>query len=221
MLSISKSRLAIPVQFAFFGLNTLGLAVGVIYDASTPDLYANNAHHKIGWIAFWVMAVQLLMGILLAFPNVKSVGEGNEMESEAFLPISTDAIRHHNQENPMRSMHEYRWSRDSGHGTEPSSPLSEAGSPKMEAKDFDMPELDFPPTTPAIPERSAHSSPRPHFCGLDRLVPNKTPSMMNRRVMRVVNVLNEIILRTCLLLGFAAVATGAVTYGGIMVSFLV
>ncbi|RAL61993.1 hypothetical protein DID88_002482 [Monilinia fructigena] len=46
MLSISRSRLSLPTQFVFLALNGGGLFCSVIYNAATPDLYPNNAHHK-------------------------------------------------------------------------------------------------------------------------------------------------------------------------------
>ncbi|KAI5289930.1 hypothetical protein KEM54_002853, partial [Ascosphaera aggregata] len=53
MLSIAKSKHTLPVQFIFLVFNAFGVLLSVIYNASTPDLYENNAHHKMGWIATW------------------------------------------------------------------------------------------------------------------------------------------------------------------------
>jgi len=67
MLSIARSRLAVPTQLLFLALNGCGIFFGIFYNVDTPDLYANNAHHKIGWIATWVMTAQVAMSLLFAF----------------------------------------------------------------------------------------------------------------------------------------------------------
>ncbi|KAJ9615256.1 hypothetical protein H2200_001330 [Cladophialophora chaetospira] len=61
MFSIAKSRLALPVNLAFFIINSLGVIVGTIYNAITPDLYEHNAHHSIGWIATWIATTWLVL----------------------------------------------------------------------------------------------------------------------------------------------------------------
>ena len=55
VISIARSRYTSLSHFIFLVLNTLGLFFGVMYNASTPDLYANDAHQKIGWLATWLI----------------------------------------------------------------------------------------------------------------------------------------------------------------------
>jgi hypothetical protein len=64
MFSIAQSRFTIPSQAIFFILNAVGLFLGTVYNANTPDLYENNAHHKMGWIFTWMAAAWVIMGIV-------------------------------------------------------------------------------------------------------------------------------------------------------------
>ncbi|KAG7106629.1 putative membrane protein C3B8.06 like [Verticillium longisporum] len=59
MLSLARSRYTLASQSVFLAINALGVLVGTIYNAATPDLYPNNAHHKAGWAFTWVALAQL------------------------------------------------------------------------------------------------------------------------------------------------------------------
>ncbi|KAI9877743.1 MAG: hypothetical protein M1823_007056, partial [Watsoniomyces obsoletus] len=114
VFSISRSRYTAPVQFFFLLLNGLGVVFGTIYNVSTPDLYENNAHHKIGWIATWVVTAQVVMSLLFLYSGRTEKSAPSSCEHAAFLPISTDNMTQHN----MSPYHDHRWSGDSGQGTE-------------------------------------------------------------------------------------------------------
>ncbi|TWU78071.1 hypothetical protein ED733_006959 [Metarhizium rileyi] len=64
MLSIAKSRLTLVVHFVFLAVNASGVLLSVMYNSQTPDLYPNNAHHKIGWIITAAMSAQVLVHLL-------------------------------------------------------------------------------------------------------------------------------------------------------------
>ncbi|MEJ1619737.1 DUF2427 domain-containing protein, partial [Escherichia coli] len=88
--SVARSRFALPSQFVFLVCNALGLLIGIIYNSQTPDLYENNAHHKIGWIATWVISAQVVMSLIFA-----CAGRGERAkasEQEAFLPVPTEEM---------------------------------------------------------------------------------------------------------------------------------
>lgn len=209
MLSIARSKLALPSQFVFLLLNALGLLLGVIYDSQTPDLYENNAHHKIGWIATWVVSAQVIMSLIFAYAG-RGETESTSYERAAFLPVSTEDMDHHSY--PNGAIHEYRWSRDSGQGTEPSSSdNSRLHSPICEssAEDYDhfeKPEIK-PMRTPGWLRNTV----------FDRFLASRVPGMVSSRVLRILSVVYIIIDRIILPFGFVAIATGGVTYGGIMV----
>lgn len=50
MLSLARSRYRLTAQLVFLAVNGGGVLLGTVYNANTPDLYPNNAHHKLGWI---------------------------------------------------------------------------------------------------------------------------------------------------------------------------
>ncbi|CAL5874403.1 uncharacterized protein PFLUO_LOCUS8699 [Penicillium psychrofluorescens] len=212
MLSIARSRLALLSQFLFLVFNALGLLLGLIYNGQTPDLYENNAHHKIGWIATWVVSVQAILGLIFAYAG-RGESHADTYERATFLPVATDEMAQHDHMLPHRAFHDYRWSRDSGQGTESNSSIHSPGSPSCESPaeydGFEKPEDDLP-AKPAVPRRWFQST------VVDRFLSKRVPGLVSSRVLRSFNLLYNIIDRIILPFGFVAIATGAVTYGGIM-----
>ncbi|PWY88444.1 integral membrane protein [Aspergillus heteromorphus CBS 117.55] len=215
MFSIAHSRFALPSQFLFLVLNAVGLLIGIIYNSQTPDLYENNAHHKIGWIATWVMSAQVIMSLIFAYAG-RAETESSSYEQAAFLPVSTDEMAESPQSYPAGIRHSYRWSRDSGQGTErnssslhsrPGSPS--CGSPSDEYDGFEKPEDSLP-----------ESSSKPRGCFrvpfADRFLASRVPRMVSGRVVRILSIIYNVIDRIILPFGFVAIATGGVTYGGLM-----
>lgn len=147
MFSLARSRYTLPTQVAFAAANALGVLLSTIYNAATPDLYPGNAHHRIGWVATWVVGAQLLVSLLGrvagAFgtrrkPSGPARPMGDEMRS--FLPAVSTAnmaehLRRHNHEGRDRSKPPssptaaagYRLSNDSGQGTEPNTESLQGG----------------------------------------------------------------------------------------------
>lgn len=127
MFSLARSRYTLPVQFVFLATNALALVLGMSYNAQTPDLYPNNAHHKIGWIATWVVSAQVLIGLVgrvagaLRQPGSESQqSHGPDAEErQAFIPVSTENMAEHQRISDAIHLHKYRQSYDSGQGTEP------------------------------------------------------------------------------------------------------
>lgn len=194
----------------------MGLLIGIIYNSQTPDLYENNAHHKIGWIATWVMSAQVIMSLIFAYAG-RGESESTSYERAAFLPVSTDEMESPQMYSGIR--HSYRWSRDSGQGTErnssslhsrPGSPS--CASPSDEYDGFEKPE-------DPLPEHS--SQPRGWFRipFADRFLASRVPRMVSTRALRIISTIYAVIDRIILPFGFVAIATGGVTYGGLMVSF--
>src|SRR3569833_3386351 len=116
MLSLARSRYVLGVQFAFLTVNAVGVLVSVMYNASTPDLYPNNAHHKVGWAVTWVVSAQVIVGLLGRVAGALRAGRthGNAQASErqAYMHESNEAIAKHQR------MYR-RLSNDSGQGAEP------------------------------------------------------------------------------------------------------
>ena len=203
MFSVARSRYTSLSQLVFLALNALGLVFGVIYNANTPDLYENNAHHKIGWIATWIVSAQAIVGLVRHYTR--------NTDGASFSSARYETLKE------AHSPEEYRWSRDSGHGTEPNSPRSSC------------------PASPAEVEhnapRDAHESQREEDeyeekHGLLRktvaagYIKRSFEAVCSSRAVRIAGVLYDIADRTVLFLGFIALATGIVTYGGHFVSMI-
>lgn len=213
MLSVARSRYALPTQFLFLIVNAFGMLTGIIYNGQTPDLYENNAHHKIGWIASCVAGAQVVMSLIFTYAG-RGDADVAPSERAAFLPVSTDETASHQRMYPSGALHEYRWSGDSGQGTEPneSGPSSPTCVPP-EYDDFEKPE-NYVPTKPVGPRSWLRNT------VADRFLASRVPGMVSSRVLGILNVVYVIIDRIILPFGFIAIATGGVTYGGIMVSGL-
>ncbi|KAJ5971685.1 uncharacterized protein N7479_001603 [Penicillium vulpinum] len=212
MLSIARSWLALPSQFLFLAFNAFGVLLGVIYNSQTPDLYENNAHHKIGWIATCVVGTQGVLALLFAYAGRgKSVAPS--YEHAAFLPIATDD--HDNEHVCLNTaIREHRWSRDSGQGTDSnsSSSIHSPTSPSCESPtDYDG--FEKPDELPANVTTQNGWIQR---TGVGRFLSKTIPGLIPSRFLRVLNVVYNVIDRVILPFGFTAIATGAVTYGGIM-----
>ncbi|KAI1966641.1 hypothetical protein LOZ58_000129 [Ophidiomyces ophidiicola] len=215
MFSIARSRLALPAQFIFLIVNALGVLVGIVYNGQTPDLYQNNAHHKVGWIATCVVIAQFVLGLLFAFPRRKWRGEGAAYERVSFIPNL-----HSFPQDNMEPRHQHRWSRDSGQGTERSSSSlhsqrsSSAGCGRRPVQDDKVEEFDENQDK----ENKALSMFERFFRGaaLDKFLAFWTPGLLSQHCGNVLRVGFIIVERTILPFGFIAIVTGAVTYGGIL-----
>lgn len=221
MFSVARSRFALPTQFLFLVVNGVGVFVGIIYNSQTPDLYENNVHHKIGWIVTWVMSAQVVMSLLFAYSGRGKRTQSVSYERASFLPVSTQAMAEHQNTYPTGAMHEYRWSGDSGQGTErnscslqsrPSSPSSSCRSPEM-YESYGKPEEDLEDEAPApAPARRWFKS-----SVLDRFLSSRVPNLVSDRLLKILSVTYIVIDRIILPFGFIALATGGVVYGGIFV----
>ncbi|KAI5307608.1 hypothetical protein KEM55_007868 [Ascosphaera atra] len=215
MLSISHSKITLPVQFLFLVANAIGVLLSVIYNASTPDLYVHNAHHSMGWIATWTMSAEALITLLFAYSGRRSqssrTGTGHSRarsEHVAFLPVPTSSI-----DDPDARMHRYSVDGSSS----PSSPssASHAGSDheSFRTEDFDDDEIKLINSTPGHEDGRLTRFLR--LVRLDNFLSARVPKLMSKRVMSTLTVIHLIIERTILPFGFAVICTGAVTYGGI------
>ncbi|TPX25517.1 hypothetical protein DIZ76_010972 [Coccidioides immitis] len=218
MFSVARSHLALPVQFLFLVVNAVGLLLGIIYNTQTPDLYVNNSHHKIGWIATWVMIAEVVMGLLFAYSGRNRYVAGSAYERLAFLPVSQDTPQD-SRASYSRGDYQYRWSGDSGQGTERcSSSLRSPRSSSMErgrslSRGNDVDDFEEKP----INEAGDITRPR-KFLGsrfLDKYLAHRIPGLLSQRALNILKAIYVIIERTILPLGFIALVSGGVTYGGI------
>ena len=232
MLSIARSRYTLPSQFVFLAINAAGLVAGVTYNASTPDLYPNNAHHKLGWVVTWAVSAQVLVGLAGRVVGVMrggAAGAGagalNKEERQGFIPVSTEAMAEncHRQSNDSGS--------GSGAGGRPDSLRSDSlstmvgqESPSAEhaphrtvrfedvhvgADDDDLDDLDFGKermaTGPAFPRANS--------------VIAKVAGKISSRAWKVLMFGYVLIERTILILGYVTLCTGIITWARFFVSF--
>ena len=221
MFSIARSRLAIPSQFLFLALNGCGLFFGVFYNIKTPDLYANNAHHKIGWVVTWVMTAQLAMSLLFVFRgrsknNVTTI----TAERAAFLPMSIEAMAQHQSLHSPGGYKDIRWSEDSGQGTE-------RASSSLHSRDLSPSDAVWRQEEHAEPEADNDDQEKyqeiPQRKGLRWTSVvykslRQTSGMFSQRWLKVLEAVYDGVDRTILVLAFIALVTGGVTYAGIFVS---
>jgi Domain of unknown function (DUF2427) len=217
MFSITRSRLAFPTQFLFLVVNGLGVLFGTIYNVSTPDLYENNAHHKIGWIATWVMTAQVVMALLFLYAGRSKQTSVLAHERVAFLPVTVESMARHNQMHPIAGYSTYRWSGDSGQGTERSSSHKSCDMSPTDPGRYTKPEVeeedDGDENDAVVPQCRAFL--RNTF--VDRYLSQRMPGLVSQHLQRGLEALYEVIDRTILVLGFIALTTGGVTYAGIFV----
>lgn len=218
MFSVTRSRLALPTQFLFLIINGLGVLFGTVYNVNTPDLYENNAHHTIGWIATWVMTAQVVMALLFLYSGRSKHTSALARERAAFLPVTIESMAEHNQMHQAAGYSSYRWSGDSGQGTERSSYHSRDISPtdpsrytKPEADEED--DDDDDESDGVVPQGRGFL--RSTF--VDRYLSRRLPGLVSKRLQKGLETVYEIIDRTILVLGFIALTTGGVTYAGIFV----
>lgn len=215
MLSVARSRFALPTQFLFLLVNTFGMLLGIVYNNQTPDLYENNAHHRIGWVASSVACAQVVMSLIFTYAG-RGDADVAASERAAFLPVSTDETPVHPHPYPTAALHEYSWSRDSGQGTErdssgPSSPT--CLSPSADYHDFEKPDDDHYSNSSNSWGWLRNSFP-------DRFLSSRIPGMISGRVLGILYVIYRVVDWLILPFGFVAISSGGVTYGGLMVSIL-
>jgi hypothetical protein len=210
MLSIARSRYTLLVQFVFLALNAAGIMLATIYNASTPDMYPNNSHHKLGWVLTWVVGAQVLIGLISAYTGRQ------DKERAGFIPVSSEAMAEHQRMQDLGFAETYRFSNDSGQGTEPnteslrSHSISSAGDEERQlpvARDRDQDEY------LGSEKRGLLKGSR-----VDQFLSNKIPGLLSARVLRVFQFFYDVVDRLILILAFVAVTTGFVTYGGLFVS---
>ena len=208
MLSITRSSLSILAQMVFVAINAIGLLFGVIYNSKTPELYDNNAHHKIGWIATILVCTQVVTSLIRAY--------GRQAEGRRSL---TPLVSKYQHKEDAHTAEQYRYSRDSGQGTEPSSPRTSSPtscSPPLE-HDHDAEFERFG----SHAEAEGAEDEKNGLLGnnvVDRFLNRQVKNVVSPRVMRITGAIHNVLDRTTMILGFVLFTTGFVTYGGHFVS---
>ena len=220
IFSISRSRYTIPIQVIFLILNGLGVVFGTVYNVSTPDLYENNAHHKIGWLATWVVTAHVMMSLLFLYSGRTEKKSSASGEHSAFLPVSAANMVQHDR-SPYQ---DYRWSGDSGQGTERSSLHGSRDISPTDPHRFTKPETypddeddDGEEGTPMAQDQRPS---RFRIRVVDKFLSQRIPGLCSAKLLRTIETVYEAVDRILLVFGFVALTTGGVVYVGIFVSRL-
>ncbi|KFY33436.1 hypothetical protein V494_07650 [Pseudogymnoascus sp. VKM F-4513 (FW-928)] len=212
MLSISRSKLNLFAQTGFFIINSGGVILAMLYNGRTPDLYPHNAHHTIGWLITWVTVVQICLALITASAKLR----GESKNSEERLPF-IQTLQHQWASNPENAPG-YRFSDDSGHGTEQNdeSPRGNSSSSLEDDRDV-MNGINRKYYEGEADDLTPSSKKNRHMLvkKLRALLSGKMPLYISSRVTSLIRILEAIITRTVLIQGFVAITTGAVTYAGI------
>ncbi|KAI0424885.1 hypothetical protein F5Y09DRAFT_347256 [Xylaria sp. FL1042] len=217
MLSIARSRYTLAAQFLFLLTNAIGVLVGIIYNANTPDLYPNNAHHKLGWLVTWVVGAQVLVGLVARVAGMMSkpshLGHGKE-EEQSFIPVSTEAMAEHHRMNHGMLSSPYRQSNDSGQGTERNTESLRSGSVSTMVGH----------ESPIEPERRRHyedddeeedvvfKPAEMHSSSASQSFITKIASKISDKAWKVIMLGYALVDRTILILGYITLCTGLITY---------
>lgn len=225
MLSIARSRMAVPSQLLFLALNGCGIFFGIFFNVNTPDLYANNAHHKIGWVATWVVTAQVAMSLLSAFSGWSKKKDASVSdESAPFLPISIEAMAQQQQLHNQSGYKDVRWSRDSGQGTECASSSEHSRDLSVDDTAHRRQEHERYLGAEAGNEDDEDEKGLPkrqdffHSTSMHKFLKRRIPGLFSQRASQLFEIVYDGIDRIILVLGFIALVTGGVTYAGIFVS---
>ncbi|KAI2634551.1 hypothetical protein GGS21DRAFT_490619 [Xylaria nigripes] len=216
MLSIARSRYTLAAQFLFLLTNAIGVFVGVGYNASTPDLYPNNAHHKLGWLVTWVVAAQVLVslvGRVAGIMNGSSRHAPVHEEEQSFIPVSTEAMAEHCHMNRDMFPPSYRRSNDSGQGTERNTESLRSGSVSTSAGLESPIELNDRRAQYDVHEEDLRFKPaKMESFNAPRSFLVRIASKVSDRAWKVILFGYEFVNRTILILGYVTLCTGLITY---------
>lgn len=217
VLSFARSRLALPAQLSFLVLHSVGLLFGTIYSSKTPELYESNVHNKIGWIVTWIVVAQCIIGLIKLAVSFQKPQDVDAKGRAVFLPMSTQALAQHHQ--ATYSPDEYRYSRDSGHYTASEASRSQSVS-TMQVQENDEHEKFLEYQNPYAGIDTEYTE-KLSFLGNTKAqrVANWIAAMVSQRIARALNVAYNAVDCVSLLLGFTAIVSGTVVYGGVFVGY--
>ncbi|KAF9701488.1 hypothetical protein EKO04_000860 [Ascochyta lentis] len=213
MLSIARSRYVLPSQFIFLVVNALALLIGVVYNHKTPELYENNAHGKTGWAITWIASAWVFMALIQSYMGRD---QKHLFEDETTAPLNAANMAQYQRVKEEDLESPYRFSNDSGQGTERNSAslYGHSRSPSLEAEDqqFAGPTRRY--THDELDEMEDVSLEKPKS-SLDSFFSRNVARFVAGKTAKVVRSLYVVFERTMVLQGLVAILSGTVVYGGI------
>jgi Domain of unknown function (DUF2427) len=223
MFSIAKSRYTLPAQAIFLACHAFGVVLVIIYRANVPDLYEHNVHYRMGWTFTWFALAWVLMGIV----NIYARRKDSQSRRNSGQPVSAANMAQYARlqtEVPQS----YRWSADSGQGSERNTASllgsrsdSHSGSPVTDTErsrfDDTLPPAyhveDEDPETADIEKRGCLRNTR-----VDRFLSKNVHKYAFGKTLSIIKWTYVFFERTLIILGFFALTSGGVVFGGVMVS---
>lgn len=214
MLSIARSRFTLPSQLAFLATNAFALVLGVAYKHETPELYANNAHGKTGWIITWIASAWVFMRVIQMYAGPeKSQSMGDAAHTMTAANMARYQRVHDEVEDPAR------YSNDSGQGTErnSSSLFSHSRSPSVESENQQFIGQNRTYTGEDADAFNDASEKRGFLrnTSVDRFFSRNVARFVAGRTLKVIRFVYVVFERTLLVQGLVAILTGTVVLGGI------
>jgi hypothetical protein len=212
MLSIARSRYTLAAQFLFMTGNILGLVAGVIYNARTPDLYPNNAHHSLGWVLTIITGAHVFLHLLdrvTSFMAKGSPTRGSYRELGSLLPSQLRSTGHQLGTNGAPSPHRSSYESHEVGGLSDSQRSSSASTlAENQTSRFFEDDVDEEGAFTDVQFTGAKPPSGPWTGWI-----SKVPMGIFYRGSRAFALWYNIIDRVILLLGFTALCTGVTTYG--------
>lgn len=219
MLSIARSRLALLSQFVFLALNAFALLLGLVYNHRTPELYANNAHSKIGWIITWIASAWVFMALIQTYAARSKALPLDDPDAQ---PLNAANIAQYQRIHDVQHPQPSRWSNDSGQGTERNSAslYGHSRSPSVESENQQFPGPTRRYTHDELDEIDLDAEKRGFLENslVDRFFLRNVARFAAGRPLKYLRFLYVVVDRTILVQGFVAIMSGTVVYGGIGVS---
>ncbi|KAK6443660.1 hypothetical protein LTR95_000487 [Oleoguttula sp. CCFEE 5521] len=208
MLSVARSRYSLVAQMVFHALNGAGMVTGFVYSRVTPNLYTGDAHMVIGYVVTSLTVIWTLATTLATLKTSKSTHTG--------FAGSHAALRHDIPQYAQLQQYEdcpveYHSSRDSGNFSSGSRGSSLSESRKEEETSA------LPPSDESYTDEQNGDN-KKTFLGnglVGHFLARNTARFVGQRIFAVARVEQVMLDKLLLLLGFAAVTSGFVVYGGI------
>lgn len=207
MLSVARSKYHLPAQMLFHLFNGVALFTGFVYNHSTPDLYVTNSHHPVGWIITALTIVWTLLSFSTAFaaqgkkdisPAATSPAYKQSFGEDGAIPQYVD------------SPASYRFSSDSGNFS--------AGSRANSSESIFHKDESFAPEDSDGTHKDGDETERQGFLGsrrVDSFLSRFSRRLSSARIATTLRISQIVLEKFLLLLGFVAITSGFVVYGGL------
>lgn len=207
MLTISRSKWRLPLQFSFLVLNAVGVFASILYNANTPNLYEGNAHHSLGWVVTWIVGVQMIFALLNAYT---ASGEEAKGEGEEYRPLNAGEMQsgHWDAGDENYAKPEHRYSDDSAQGSSLRS-SSSSSLTRVNSEESALHDVELSRATEPSKFRSKYMS-GAFWAKFDDKV-----SALSGRSLRILSFSEKAIVRLIMPLGYATFLVGIATYCGL------